>query len=318
MMFVGAVLISPALAGEVAWGGEPPLADRSTSAGVSKQLTDDNSALLGVHAGTSGSEQKTHHTPGGNRKGGGGQDVTNSTPTPCIGERGEVVPCQDANYGTYSQDNNCYAQPLVPQPPMTAAIWHGHTDGQIIHYYCPEHVGYSDFDSWQGPGVNAPPVVVIDPAVLARQAVAEMNLHSITVGISLPANGQQTGLVEAPVWMWVNNPTANTFGPITKSVTVGPVTVTATGRVDHITWDMGDGSSVTCTTPGTVYDLSFGIKASPDCGHAYTAAKDSYAVRATSYWVVTWAGGGQNGTIPIQLVSNPVQARVGEVQVLIQ
>ena len=57
------------------------------------------------------------------------------------------------------------------------------------------------------------------------------------------------------------------------------------------------------------------MRSSPDCGYRYSR-QGVYTVRATSYWVVRWAGIGQSGTIPLQFTRSAV-ITVGEAQVLI-
>ena len=79
---------------------------------------------------------------------------------------------------------------------------------------------------------------------------------------------------------------------------------------------MGDGSTVVCRKPGTPYADRFGKRSSPDCGHTFTR-QGAYTVRATSYWVVTWAGIGQTGTIPLSFTQSTV-ITMGEAQVLTQ
>ncbi|MGO0577712.1 hypothetical protein [Ornithinimicrobium panacihumi] len=106
------------------------------------------------------------------------------------------------------------------------------------------------------------------------------------------------------------------MGPITQSASAGGYTVTATGRVERFVWDMGDGTTVVCTTPGTPYEDRFGDMDSPDCGHRYTE-QGHHPVSATSYWVITWAGMGQSGTIEMDLVRDG-QIVMGEAQVLSQ
>lgn len=127
-----------------------------------------------------------------------------------------------------------------------------------------------------------------------------------------------------PAWMWIADPGESTTGPITRSATGGGITVTATARLDRVVWSMGDGATVTCTgsaAEGTAYHVSYGTVSSPTCGHTYTTMSDdqpgdAYTVTATSYWTVTWAGGGASGTIPLTLTRS-TQVRIGELQVLI-
>ena len=171
--------------------------------------------------------------------------------------------------------------------------------------------------------LNDPPAALPSPGQLAQEALERMDLQPIQIGIVPEPSPDKLGLVGMPVWMWVDNPTGNTFGPITESATAGSVTVTATARVDSIDWDMGDGSvPVHCTSPGTAYEDSYGKQDSPDCGHRYTKTSadqpnNAYTVTATANWVVNWTGGGQSGTIELSHVSS-TRIQVGEAQVLAQ
>ncbi|WP_460808586.1 hypothetical protein [Nocardioides salsibiostraticola] len=150
-----------------------------------------------------------------------------------------------------------------------------------------------------------------------------MDLQAITIGITPEPGDDSIGLVGLPVWMWAADPDTHTVGPTTASASAGGITVTATARIHDITWEMGDGTTVTCTGPGTPYTASYGSKASPDCGHTYeksssTASGRKFLVTATSDWVITWAGAGQTGTIRLDGLSRSVEIAVGEAQVLVQ
>jgi hypothetical protein len=92
--------------------------------------------------------------------------------------------------------------------------------------------------------------------------------------------------------------------------------VTATAKVTKIIWTMGDGTTVTCTGAGTPYQDSFGKRSSPTCGHTYTKSKADYLVLAHSFWVITWTGGGQAGTINTDFTQTTT-IHVGELQVLV-
>lgn len=137
--------------------------------------------------------------------------------------------------------------------------------------------------------------------------------------VSPRAAGKYT--VGVPVWMWVNQ-SATTYGPNSASATAGGVTVTATAQVSLIVWHMGDGTTVTCTGPGTPYAASAGMAESPTCGHMYSTtsasqASGKYKLTATSTWTINWqvAGGGQTG----QLTENrqtQTQVAIGELQVV--
>ncbi|WP_238154419.1 hypothetical protein [Ornithinimicrobium sufpigmenti] len=143
-----------------------------------------------------------------------------------------------------------------------------------------------------------------------------MDLQAIEIGIVPEQGPGRVGLIGLPTWMWVQDLDGSTWGPITRTASSGPWSVSATGQVDRIEWDMGDGTVVVCTTPGTPYEDRFEDLDSPDCGHRYQE-QGYYPVTATSYWVITWAGMGQSGTIELDLVREG-QIVMGEAQVLSQ
>ena len=234
-----------------------------------------------------------------------------------------VVPC--TTEGVYSpiaywsDAKHCYIGRMEPQPIAGDPGWEGHTDGAV--YYCqpPGSVvstGIKIFWSAISPLAALPP----DPAQLARQALAAMALKAIQIGIAPDPKPGSIGLVGLPVWMWTI-PTQQTYGPITRSASAGGITVTATAKVKTLVWSMGDGNTVTCASPGTPYSDGYGKSDSPTCGHRYSRTSlgqpgDAYPIGATSYWEVTWAGGGENGVIKIDFTAN-TQTRIGELQVLV-
>ena len=102
--------------------------------------------------------------------------------------------------------------------------------------------------------------------------------------------------------------------PITASASDSGLTVTITAKAERIVWNMGDGRTVTCISAGTPFRTGDGGRESPTCGHTYTR-QGTYTVRATTYWVVTWAGIGQSGTIPLNF-TDTTTITMGEAQVL--
>jgi hypothetical protein len=205
-----------------------------------------------------------------------------------------------------------------PQPPQNDPLWQGHTDGAIYDCVVPDKIGPGLFlagytiQYW---ALTAPPQPP-NPETLARQAIATMNLRAITIGMVPESRPGSVGLVGVPNWMWVDQPAANTWGPITRSASAAGWTVTATAQVSKVTWDMGDSAPIVCNGPGTPYEDSYGKSASPTCGHTYTR-QGTYTVRATSHWVITWSGIGETGTITMDLTQT-APVTIGEAQVLKQ
>ncbi|MCG7524562.1 ATP/GTP-binding protein [Streptomyces sp. OfavH-34-F] len=267
-----------------------------------------------VGVGTGGGQGGGGGTSGGTTGGSSGGKVTCE-----IG--GLEVPCQHHIWGTFS--NGCYYKLADPQPVADAEVWDGHKpgDGAIYEKSCPPA---SIANGAAGPIVqgliwlsDAPGAEQADPAVLAQQAMDKMTLRGPDIGIA-PRPGR-TGVIGMPVWMWTEVG-AETWGPNRASASVPGLTVTATARAEKIVWQMGDGTSVTCTSAGTPYQQAYGRKKSPDCGHTYrtTSARlkgGKFAITATTTWNVHWEGGGQSGDLTATR-SSRTSARIGEVQVV--
>nr|WP_280883316.1 ATP/GTP-binding protein [Streptomyces pseudovenezuelae] len=228
------------------------------------------------------------------------------------------VPCYQKGLGYWVNGSNCYFQEANPQPPADDPRWEGHdpADGAVYDAYCPDNPNQTSQWFAQPPNGGA----AVDPEVLAREAVKKMRLLGPDIA-SPRAGGRYT--VGVPMWMWVNQ-SATTYGPQSASASAGGVTVTATAKVSRIVWQMGDGATVTCHGPGTVYRASAGMADSPTCGHMYAktsaaAAGGKYKLTATSTWTIDWevtaGGGGQTGQLA-QTQQSQMQVAIGEVQVV--
>lgn len=222
---------------------------------------------------------------------------------------GVEIPCTSAQ-GNWVASLGCYVALAKPQPPYEDPVWEGRTEGAIFTCLI---AGSAVFGMpvyvWL-PTATPPP----DPRVLAVQATNSMNLTSVAIGIVPEASANSVGIIGLPVWLWVANPGPSVTGPITRSASAGGYTVTATARLERIAYNMGDGTTVVCRGPGTPYQDSYGRSPSPTCGHTYSR-QGTYAVTATSFWVVTWSGIGQTGTLTRNFASS-VQIREAEVQVI--
>jgi hypothetical protein len=230
--------------------------------------------------------------------------------------------------GTWS--NGCYLKLLDPQPPFDNPGWEGHTDGYLVQCTVittctPAQVATGCLGTTSSivtvRWVAVVPGTEPDPGDVAQIAIAQMNFHAGRIAMSPPAGPDTMTLVNWPTWMWITDPGENTTGPITRTATAGGVSVTATGTMDKIVWDLGDGHTVTCTTPGTAYRDGHSTGQSPDCGYIYPRSSANqpdlaYTLTATTCWTVTWAGAGQSGTIPLTF-ARTIAVRVGEVQTIV-
>jgi hypothetical protein len=166
---------------------------------------------------------------------------------------------------------------------------------------------------WVADG-QAPDTFLPSPAELAQMARRQLLLPAPTIATS-PAGDQ---LVNLPTWLWVSNG----WGPISATASVPGVSVTAVATPTSVSWSMGDGSTVTCTGPGTSYRAGSDPRSSsPDCGHTYRGSSASqpgqaFPVSATVHWTVTWSGAGQGGTFPDMTTTGNVAFRVAESQAL--
>lgn len=222
--------------------------------------------------------------------------------------KGEKVPCQVPGLGFFR--DGCYYLVSPPPPPGSAQQ---PPPGEQGNFYTITCDGQASFQWIAGAPIQQPP----DPEELARRALAKITLKGAVIGMA-PEPGK-AGLVNLPVWMWTAV-SPNTWGPISASDSEAGLTVVITARAESITWSMGDGRTVTCTSPGTPFTAGAGGKASPTCGHTYrqssrTKAGGRYAVTATTDWRVDWNGGGASGVID-QTRTSETSVQIDELQVV--
>jgi hypothetical protein len=159
---------------------------------------------------------------------------------------------------------------------------------------------------------------VLTPGQAAAALIKTFQLKGVEIGSTTEESGK--GAVGLPVWLWVKNQGDTlAWGPYVKTATLGGVTVTATARVVNVAYSMGDGQTVVCSNPGTVYLEGNGNTDSPTCGYRYATMSPSngaqpYTITATSNWEVAWtATGGAGGAIGTT-TQGQMQARIGELQ----
>ncbi|GGO05805.1 hypothetical protein [Micromonospora parathelypteridis] len=248
--------------------------------------------------------------PGGGGDNGGGDSGGGGGGGGCQWN-GRTIPCYDEHKGWFNSNDGCYYKLAEPQAEAPEGQqWYVQTcnGGDDIGNEVPVLLDEPP------PGFGAPP----DPEELARRAFASITLLPAPLAVA-PRKRIGPGLVGLPVWMW-SEQNAAYFGPIYADETDRDVTVEITAEVKRIVWDMGNGEYVTCYNAGTEYEAT-GERAggtSPNCGYddGYQKA-GTYDVTATTYWTVTWRGGGETGEIPgVTRDSGIVQIQINELQVV--
>lgn len=213
----------------------------------------------------------------------------------------------------------CGYELVSPQPPASDPIWGGvdPAKADVWWKYCPDA---APVQVVLGAGIGALPPPM-DPAVLAAQIIASMTFTGPQIRTA-PPQGADSGVVGLPIWMWAE-PSPSTTGPLSDSDAQGGVSVSVSGVVTSITWDMGDGDQVVCGL-GTPYPGGDVDTPSPDCGYTYEKASTNHVpgegpwpVTATSTWTITWAGGGEAGTEIIE-ASSTGELMIREIYVLNQ
>lgn len=158
-----------------------------------------------------------------------------------------------------------------------------------------------------GEPAAAPAPAAPDPYVLVSQALAQLTLPDAVPSIAPdPANNEWGMLaVGLPVWFSSDEPAS-----VDASTTQQGIAITLVATKQSTTLDLGDGSTIVCTSM-TVRPISApAMQKSPDCGHTYVTHGD-YTITATTVWNLDWAALGQSGSFRMQM-SGSSDLKVGE------
>lgn len=257
---------------------------------------------------------------GGSTSGGGSSDPASSTgSTTCHNGMDQEIPCS-IDGAWYSPANDCYMQLQNPQstqkPPLTGGTGKGawYTCWVASPSICNAGgvFGCNHSDVWLASGPT------ISPEDAAKAVAATLTVKPISIGMAPqvdPKTGYRHTHVGVPVWLWVADPSPETYDGYTVDQTVQGMKVTGTVKPSGISWAMGDGHTVTCDNAGTPYTASYGWAKSPSCGYIYshTSSAGGYTVTAATSWTFSWQAGGQAGQIPFN-VSSSLNLRVGQLQ----
>jgi hypothetical protein len=219
---------------------------------------------------------------------------------------GREIPCSVPGYGDLA-DDGCYYRPAVGLE-LQAALALGSPVTPPYRWYIgscgyPPSATLTKFRIFAGG--------VVDPAVLAAQAVKELNLPRPMIRVNPAPPAKQ--LAYLPTWLWLDGTSWQTK---TATASVPGLSVTATAKPAKLVFSTGDGRSLTCPGPGTSWAAGTNPDAaSPTCGHTYTLP-GTLSLTATVTWQISWAGGGQTGSVPDLVTSSTVALEVTESQAL--
>lgn len=243
--------------------------------------------------------------------GSGGCDINVGTPSQPGGSGGG-----DGSGGSSSSSPPlCTYVEVTPTPDEIATLG-GQPDGPGAWYF--KQCTYVD-----GPGGGfttggllwlADPPPPVTPEQLARIARAQLRLPSVSTELSPSA----TTMVGVHVWLALSDGWASR----SATASVPGLSVTATATPSKVAWAMGNGESKTCSGPGTKFrqGVDDPYAASPTCDYAYpepSGEGNAFTVRATVSYTITWAGGGQSGTLDDLTGSGTTQLPVGESQAIV-
>lgn len=275
--------------------------------------------------------------PGGPPGGGGGGGDPGGGGKPVCTHNGTEVPCFLSQFGYYNQFDDCYYLLESPQPPTGDPSRDGHPqgDGNVYIRTCLGASGPG------GPANNSVLVWLPDPppgqpgaptdAQRAESAIGLLKLRGPLTHTTPTADrpGQPgtggVGLIGLPTWLWTSVDLDADGGihwvpagsPATVTIAIPGDSLTLVATFVSISYDMGDGRTVTCDGPGVAYDpTKAGIR--PPCGHVYQRPGD-YTVTGTTTWHVTWsATDGQSGVITpdVQRQGVPVTLHIRQAEVV--
>lgn len=168
------------------------------------------------------------------------------------------------------------------------------------------------------PAPAAPVRARITPGEAGAKAVARLQLPTLKAQIGPDPAKNEWGMIPVgyPVWLFADGETS-----LSDSDEVEDLAVSLEAELTSMTFDMGDGTTVTCDGPGTKHtaDVEPG-RPSPTCGHTYQrmprGSAKSYMVTATAHWSITWTAFGESDTVT-DTTSSTTELPVGELQVVV-
>ena len=255
----------------------------------------------------------THGGSGaGHGSGRGGKQV-------CHLDGGQETPCYEPDLGWWNTQDNCYYKAVAPWPsPAEVALNSGSTayhraadGGDYYAVSCLVSTGFGYV--WLAkppPGYGG-----VNVWALVQRAVRLLRMAKPDIVMSPPLG--KPSIVGVYDWLWIAR-TPFSWGRQSVTAAVPGASVTATAVALQVVWNMGDGTAITCLTPGTPWVAGDPGNAPSDCSYAYRQ-RGAFRVTATTTFQVAWAGTGlaasAKGQMQIHL-SSSAPVTVDELQAI--
>jgi hypothetical protein len=155
---------------------------------------------------------------------------------------------------------------------------------------------------------------LVDPRQLALDAVSSVLIDAPVIRTSPAETGRL--YVRVPTWLWVE---AEWWQGYEATASTGRVTSTVRAVPVSVSWSPGDGTTVSCSGPGTAWRPGQAEDATRG-SHTYTSTSlgrpgDSFQLSATVALDVTWTSNlGESGTLDPISRSSSRSVEVGEIQ----
>ena len=216
---------------------------------------------------------------------------------------GEVVPCYSEGFGWLGSDHCYYGKDGGGFLPPN----------EYLKFCYNPATGNLDYQGvvW----LASPPASL---AAMIQQAISQLRVPKPVIASNPSLDKPQ--VVQVPVWWWVQ---PGLWRQHTATASLPGISITARATPTKIVWHAGDGTTTTCSGPGTPWNANNGpTAASPTCGHRYTTTSRTnpggkYELRAAVTWNITWSGGGISGTEPPIATGSSADIEVTELRTVI-
>jgi hypothetical protein len=235
----------------------------------------------------------------------------------------EGTPAPGSPGGSPSKGNSAASGPpcewhVFVEDDFEFSVWNADTletehsaTGRWLEYWC-EGAGPVAVDGY----FAVPEGGLVDPRALALEALDSVQIEPPAIRTSPSQDGQL--YVQVPTWLWLDGGWWRTYEATARA---GRVWSTVTARPVSVTWQLGDGNTVTCSGPGTAWTPG-APEDGTDCSHTYRRSSagspgGTFHMVATVRLEVSWTSNAPfGGTLPALNRPAALDVEVGEIQAI--